>query len=430
MSVVLMSKRDLNRIDILARLESGRLTPGAAAALLRVSERQVYRLMRRFQDGGPAGIADRRRGKPSNNRLPDVLRDQAIALVREHYADFGPTLAAEKLADRHDLRVSRETLRSWMIQAGVWRPRAARKRFHQPRHRREHVGELIQIDGCAHRWFEDRGPPCTLLVFVDDATSRLMALGFVPSESTFAYFEVLRRYLEAHGKPVAFYSDKHAIFRVNSKEAQGGDGMTQFGRALDELTIEIICANAPQSKGRVERCFGTLQDRLVKELRLAGIDTPEAGNAFLPGFLEAHNARFAKTPFSERNAHRPLTERDNLDEVFAWREERTVTQSLTLQYDQTLFLLEPNAVTRPLARQRVMVCDYPDGRLAIKHKGRELPYRVFDKRQRVNQAAIVENKRLGPVLAYIAERQKELDMSRSKRAPSRRGQAAGLFKVG
>ena len=430
MSVVLMSKRELNRIDILARLESGRLTPGAAAVLLQVSERQVYRLRRRFRDGGPAGIADRRRGRPSNNRLPDGLRDHAVTLVREHYADFGPTLAAEKLADRHDLRVSRETLRSWMIQAGVWRPRAERKRFHQPRHRREHVGELIQIDGCAHRWFEDRGPPCTLLVFVDDATSRLMALGFVPSESTFAYFEVLRRYLEAHGKPVAFYSDKHSIFRVNSKEAQGGDGMTQFGRALDELTIEIICANAPQSKGRVERCFGTLQDRLVKELRLAGIDTPEAGNAFLSGFLEAHNARFAKTPFSERNAHRPLTERDNLDEVFAWREERTVTQSLTLQYDQTLFLLEPNAVTRPLARQRVMVCDYPDGRLAIKHKGRELPYRVFDKRQRVNQAAIVENKRLGPVLAYIAERQKELDMSRSKRAPSRRGQAAGLFKVG
>ena len=182
MSVVLMRKRELNRIDVLARLESGRLTPGAAAALLRVSERQVYRLMRRFREGGPAAIADRRRGRPSNNRLPDVLRNQAVALVREHYADFGPTLAAEKLADRHDVRVSRETLRSWMIQAGVWRPRAERKRFHQPRHRREHVGELIQIDGCEHHWFEDRGPPCTLLVFVDDATSRLMALAGMPPE--------------------------------------------------------------------------------------------------------------------------------------------------------------------------------------------------------------------------------------------------------
>ena len=269
-----------------------------------------------------------------------------------------------------------------------------------------------------------------LLAFVYYATSRIMHARFVPTESTFDSFTATRAYLERYGKPVAFYADKHAIVRVNSKEAKGGDGMTQFGRALDELTIEIICASAPQSKGRVERCFGTLQDRLVKELRLASVDTPEAGNAFLPGFLEAHHARFAQAPFSDRDAHRPLNERDDLDEVFAWREERTVTQSLTLQYDQTLFILEPNEVTRPLARQRVTVFDYPDGRLAIKHKGRELPYRVFDKRQRVNQASVVENKRLGPVLAYIAERQRDLDMSRSKRAPSRRGQAAGLFKVG
>ena len=232
MGMVLMSKRELNRIDILARLESGRLTPAAAAELLRVSERQVYRLQRRFREDGPAGIADRRRGRPSNNRLPEVLREHAVSLVRQHYADFGPTLAAEKLEERHALRVSRETLRTWMIQAGLWLPRAERKRFHQPRHRREHLGELIQIDGCEHRWFEDRGPPCTLLVFVDDATSRLMALGFVPSESAFAYFEVLRRYLETHGKPVAFYSDKHSIFRVSKEEAASGDGMTQFGRAL------------------------------------------------------------------------------------------------------------------------------------------------------------------------------------------------------
>src|SRR4051794_409418 len=199
MSVVLMSKRELNRIDILVRLESGRLTPGAAAALLQVSERQVYRLRRRFRDGGPAAIADRRRGRPSNNRLPDGLRDHAVTLVREHYADFGPTLAAEKLEGRHDLRVSRETLRNWMIQARLWLPRAERKRFQQPRHRREHLGELIQIDGCEHRWFEDRGPPCTLLVFVDDATSRLMALGFVPSESTFAYFKAPSRILRYSG---------------------------------------------------------------------------------------------------------------------------------------------------------------------------------------------------------------------------------------
>src|SRR3954468_3508427 len=183
-------------------------------------------------------------------------------------------------------------------------------------------------------------------------------------------------------------------------------------------------------QGRVERANGTLQDRLVKEMRLAGISTIEAGNAFLPGFLEDYNRRFAKEPRSDKDLHRPLSEHDHLDEAFAWKEDRTVSNSLTLQYDHVLFILEPNAVTRPLARQRVTVFDDPDGRLAIKHKGLELPYRTFDKRQRVNQAAVVENKRLGPVLAYIAERQKELDMGRSKKAPRRRGQGASLFKVG
>jgi hypothetical protein len=431
MTVIAMSDKELDRMQVLRDLSTKQITVSEAAGLMRLTRRQVFRLAKRYRQDGPAALISRRRGRPSNRSHPAAVRTEALALIKANYADFGPTLAAEKLATAHDLRLGVETLRQWMRAEGIWKDRKQRlPRVYQPRYRRASLGELIQIDGCEHWWFEDRGPQCTLLAFVDDATSRIMHACFVATESTFDYFRATRAYLERYGKPVAFYSDKHAIFRVNSKEAQGGDGMTQFGRALDELTIEIICANAPQSKGRVERCFGTLQDRLVKELRLAGIDTPEAGNAFLPGFLEAHNARFAKTPFSERNAHRPLTERDNLDEVFAWREERTVTQSLTLQYDQTLFLLEPNAVTRPLARQRVMVCDYPDGRLAIKHKGRELPYRVFDKRQRVNQAAIVENKRLGPVLAYIAERQKELDMSRSKRAPSRRGQAAGLFKVG
>ena len=206
--------------------------------------------------------------------------------------------------------------------------------------------------------------------------------------------------------------------------------MTQFGRALHQLNIDIICANAPQAKGRVERANGTLQDRLVKEMRLAGISTLEAGNAFLPAFMADFNRRFAKAPYSDKDLHRPLSEDDELDDVFAWREERTVSRNLTLQYDQVLFILEPNATTLSLARQRVTVYDYPDGRFAIKHKGLELPYRIFDRRQQVDQAAVVENKRLGPVLAYIAERQKELDMSRSNSAPRRRGQGKSLFKVG
>src|SRR5215208_8453258 len=429
MGVVLMSKRELNRIDVLARLESGRLTPVTAASLLRVSERQVYRLMRRFRDDGPAGMADRRRGRPSNNRLPDVLREQAVALVREPYADFGPTLAAEKLADRHALRVSRETLRSWMIRAGVWRPRAERTRFHPPRHRREHLGELIQIDGCEHRWFEDRGPPCTLLVFVDDTTSRLVALGFVPSESTFAYFDVLRRYLETHGKPVAFYSDKHSIFRVSKEDAGGGDGMTQFGRALAELNIEIICANTASAKGRVERAHATLQDRLVKELRLAGISDLEVANAFLPNFIETYNSKFARAPAHDRDLHRPLAGMNDLGDILCWRETRRVSQQLVVHYNRMKFTLHPSEITARLVRQEVEIYDFPDGRLEIRWKGLPLPYAVFDKLQRVSHAAIVENKRLGEVLAWIKERQDAQPAPSGDRGgPRRSSQKSGLMK--
>ena len=175
MGMVVMSKRELNRLDVLAQLNSGRLTARAAAELMAITPRQTYRLLRRYRDGGASAIADLRRGRLSNNRLPEVVRDHAIALVRERYADFGPTFATEKLAERHDLKVSRETLRSWMRQAGIWMSRAERKRIQQPRHRREHIGELVQIDGSEHRWFEDRAASCTLLVFVDDATKQTIS---------------------------------------------------------------------------------------------------------------------------------------------------------------------------------------------------------------------------------------------------------------
>jgi hypothetical protein len=416
---------------MLRDLDERRTTVAQAATLMQLTRRQVFRLAKAFRACGPEALVSRRRGRPSNRRYPERLRNEALGLIREHYADFGPTLAAEKLAERHGLHLARETVRQWMLADGLWTDRQQRLRpVHQPRYRRDCVGDLVQIDGSEHGWFEDRGPRCTLLVDIDDATSRLMHLQFVHTESTFDYFQATREYLQMHGKPVAFYADKHATFRVNKAGAVSGDGMTQFGRALHQLNIDIICANSSQAKGRVERANQTLQDRLVKELRLAGISTMEAGNAFLPTFMDEHNRRFAKAPRDERNLHRPLGPTDDLDEVLAWKEERTVSNSLTLQYDKVIFILEPTAITRGLARKRVTVVDYPDGRLAIQHNGVDLPYRTFDKLQQVNQAAIVENKRLGPVLAYIAERQKERDMSRSKKAPRRQGQRNHMFKVG
>jgi hypothetical protein len=296
-----MSKQEFSRLEVLLRVQSGRLRVADACALIGLRRRQVFRLLRGVRQDGATSLLSKHRGKPSNHRLPAEFRTLALSIVRERYVDFGPTLAAEKLAAHHGCKISRETLRGWMIAAGLWTDRRHRLPSpHQPRRRRECLGELVQIDGSEHAWFEDRSGMCTLLAFVDDATSRLMQLRFVASESAFDYFRATRSYLETHGKPVALYSDKHGVFRVNNKDAVGGDGITQFGRALSELNIDIICANSPQAKGRVERAFGTLQDRLVKELRLAGISTIAAANAWRPGFIAEHNARFGRAPRTPR----------------------------------------------------------------------------------------------------------------------------------
>jgi hypothetical protein len=408
MGLITMSERDLRRIEVLSKVIAGRMTMVSAAHVLALSERQVRRLLDRIQTGGAASIRHKAIGRPSNNRINDGIRDYAVALVRESYADFGPTLATEKLAERHGLQVSRETVRNWMVDAGLWLSRKQRRTFHQPRLRREAYGELVQIDGSEHRWFEDRGPACSLLVFVDDATGRLMQLRFVRSESAFTYFEALALYLKRHGAPIAFYSDKHSVFRVAKKDAKGGQGMTQFGRALCELNIEILCANSSQAKGRVERMNRTLQDRLVKDLRLAGIDTMDAGNAFLPDFMEDYNARFAVVPARSDDLHRPVNlAPDRLSDILCKREQRYVGSQLTFSYERKRIMLEETDVTRGLVGKYVETYAYADDLLDVRWRGYSLPYTVFDKDQRVTHAAITENKRLGDVLAYIKERQDE-----------------------
>ena len=433
MAVLSMSDGELRRLEVLRDVDRGGLPVGAAAQLLERSERQVWRLLKAFRAEGAPGLISKKRGRPSNRKTSEAIRSAVLWIVRQNYADFGPTLAAEKLAGEHGFAFSSETLRKWMIAEGLWLDRKQRRRrVHQPRHRRECVGELVQVDGCKHWWFEDRGPQCTLLVFVDDATSRLMHLQFVESESTFAYFHAARAYLEAWGKPVAFYSDKHGVFRVNHPGALGGDGMTQFGRALHALNIDIICANSSPAKGRVERAHKTLQDRLVKELRLAGAASLAQGNALLPGFIADYNVRFAKLPANSKDLHRPLRDGDDLEDAFAWKEERTLSQALTLQYDKVLFIVEPSEQAKTAIGKRVTVVDYPDGRLSIRYRGVELAYRTFDKIRQVDQGAIADNKRLGAVLAMIRDQQQRCEPGhRSQRAPRRRDQRdARLFKVG
>lgn len=264
--------------------------------------------------------------------------------------------------------------------------------------------------------------------FIDDATSQLQHLQFAASESAFDYMRATRAYVDQHGKPVAFYSDKHGIFRVYkpSRKAEQPP-MTQFGRALAELNIDIICANSSQAKGRVERAHKTLQDRLVKELRLQGICDIGSANMWLPTFVAHYNSRFAKLPRSDHNMHRPLAQYEDADAALCIKEKRTVSHQLTLQYDRMHIHLDETEKSRALQRKEVMVHDYPDGRLEVVHEGDALPFTVFDKVRRVEQGAIVDNKRLGEALAYIAELQKERPSLRAKSAPRRRGQANSAF---
>jgi hypothetical protein len=352
--------------------------------------------------------------------LPAGLADRAIALIRQFYADFGPTLAAEKLRERHGVVLGKETVRQLMIAAGLWVARRQRTApVHQPRSRRSCLGELVQIDGCEHAWFEDRAPPCTLLVFVDDATSRLMQLYFAPTETTFAYFEALRGYVHCHGKPVALYSDKAGIFRATRDSVDFGRAVTQFGRAVFELNIESWCANSSQAKGRVERAHLTLQDRLVKELRLHGICSLEAANAFTPHFMADYNTRFAKPPRSGFDAHRPLRDDEDLDAIFTWRLQRKVSQALTLQHERRIYLLQDTPETRTLIHRYIDVWEYPDGRIELRADGRVLPYARYDRLSQVNTGAVVENKRLGHALQVAQLIQAQRDDRRISHGPSR-----------
>lgn len=405
MGWVLMSEREVHRVEVLSGVVAGGMSISEAASVLCLSDRQVQRLIKTFREDGAVALRHKARGRPSNNRSREGLRELTLAIVRERYADFGPTLAAEKLAERDGVKVSRETLRKWMVEDGLWLSRSQRRVFHRPRLRRECYGELIQIDGSDHRWFEDRDAPCTLIVAVDDATGAIQEMRFVPSESTFAYFEMLAGYLRSHGKPVAFYSDKHSVFRVAKSDARTGHQTTQFGRALLELNIEILCANSSQAKGRVERKNRTLQDRLVKEMRLDGVIGMKAGNDWLPGYILRHNRQFARTPARPDNLHRAVTESpDRLNDILCWRDERYVGQQLTFSYERRRILLEETEVSRGLVGKYVDTYAWADGRFDVRWKGFSLPYRVFDPdQQRVTHAAITENKHLSAALAYAKE---------------------------
>jgi len=389
-----MSNREITRLEVMQRLQGKSLKQHEASRMLGVSVRQIKRLFRAYKACGPSGLVSRRRGKPSNHQLDPKTVQKAIDLICEHYRDFGPTLAHEKLTEKHELWLSRESVRRIMIAEGWWKPKRAKKpSVHQMRERRACFGELVQIDGSDHDWFEGRTPRCTLLVYIDDGTGQLLELWFVPEETFFGYCEASRHYFERYGKPVAFYSDKHGIFRVNQPRPLGTtSGLTQFGRAMQELDVQIICANTPQAKGRIERANQTLQDRLVKELRLRGISDIDSANDFLTEFRQDYNRRFAVVPRSNHDAHRPLLKSENLDIILTHQKTGTLSKNLTVQSKGVIYQIQSNRPDYALRNAQVTVCENAQGEVTILYKNKPLAYTIYQKSPR--QAEVGDTKTL------------------------------------
>jgi transposase len=417
-----MSAKELSRFEVMQRLSKKQMSQQEAGRILDLSTRQIKRLLQAYRAKGAAGLVSKHRGRKGNNRLPEDVKKRALNLLKTNYQGFGPTLAHEKLVEKDHLKLSDESVRQLMIAEGLWKARKAKKVVvHQLRERRACFGELVQIDGSPHDWFEGRAERCSLLVFIDDATGKLLQLCFVASESFFSYAQAAEVYFRQQGKPVAFYSDKHGIFRVNVPSTGTGAALTQFGRAMQELDIQIICANTPQAKGRVERVIQTLQDRLPKEMRLRKICSWEAGNAYLPEFLADFNTRFAEEPRSDVNAHRPLTPKDDLARILSWQETRSLSKNLTLQFYNTVYQIQSKRPAYALRNAQVTVCLNANEDISILYNGKSLPFTIY--KQQAQQAEVVSTKQLD-----LALQAKRLPPKPAPDHPWRKGFATPLSK--
>lgn len=347
--VVQMTQKELFRHHIFEKLVNKELTQKNAAEILRISDRQVRNILKSFKAKGVKGLISKKRGKSSNRQKEASFKREVLTLIRERYDDFGPTLAAEKLEELHSIKVSNETLRQWMMRANLWIPNIKHKKRHLPRQRRVCFGELIQADGSKHHWFGEDLPTANATVFIDDATSRLTSLYFTKAETLEAYFRALKIHLQAYGRPLALYTDHYAVFEANNKV-----GTTQMQRALSLLDVELILANSPQAKGRVERANRTLQDRLIKEMRLRGITTIEGANAFAPTFIEMYNKKFSKEPMSAVNTHRPVEGYD-LERILCRQETRTLLSGSIFQYKKTFYKVQDLKDVRRMEGRKVEV---------------------------------------------------------------------------
>jgi len=390
MEDIFMTTKEAERLRLLKNHSDGIISLVDISKLLGISYRQIKRVWKDFKKYGEKALISKKR-KMRNRSFDPRIKEKILSLINTHYSDYGPTFLSEKLLEKHNIKVSKETVRKLMINCGLRKSKKQKKvKVYQRRKRRSCFGELEQVDGSPHAWFEDRGPYCTLLLAVDDATGEITSARFEEEETTEGYFYLMKSYLQVHGKPVCLYSDKYGVFQVN--HGKDRSKLTQFARAMKELGIKIIAAHSPQAKGRVERKNGVLQDRLVKELRELGISTIKEANKFLPIYIEKHNKRFGKVAASSFNAHCALEDKQYLDQILCRKEGRKISKNLEVHYKNDIFQIQaPNRINR-LRGVGVQVIEKMDGDILIEYNGELLEFILYEEFNR--QPKIVDHKEL------------------------------------
>lgn len=380
-----MTKKEVNRYAIIKKLINKEINGTHASELLKLSIRQIKRLKIRVNRNGPEALIHGNRGKPSNRRIPDEEREKIIELLHKHYPDFKPGFASEKLDEKHNIKRDPKTIRQIMINEELWKPKIKKKKeYHSWRQRKACYGEMQQFDGSYEHWFEDRGPYCCLLASIDDATSIPTKAKFVFDEGVFPVFDFWKEYLEENGKPYSIYVDKFSTYKMSQKVAlENHDTLTQFQRAMKELSIEPISAHSAQAKGRIERLFNTFQDRLIKEMRLANISTIEQGNKFLKEvFLPQYRARYSVEPRSNANLHRILNqkERTRLDSIFSRQYVRVIKNDFTISFNNQWYQILKNQPVTICKKDTIIVEEHLDNSIKFKLRGKYLNHQIIPER--------------------------------------------------
>lgn len=409
MAEATLNSKEQEKLTIIQSAIDGKITNAHAAKQLNVSVRQIQRIKSEVKKNGSSAIIHKLKGRESNHQLESSIREKAIQTVRENYSDFKPTFASEKLHEHHHITVHPQTLRRWMSKAELWKIRHKKQReYFAFRPRKDYFGELQQFDGSYHYWFENRykdieGNPIEvcLLASIDDATGKITKAAFTPHEGVVPVFLFWKAYVEEQGKPLKIYLDKFSTYKINHKAAVDNSELkTQFQRAMGMLRIEVIFANSPQAKGRVERSFQTLQDRLVKEMRLAGITTPQEGNKFLEEiFIPQFNDKFTVIPAKTGNVHKSLlqAEEEHLNHIFSIHEARRVNNDFTIQFKNNWYQLTEIQPTTVRPQEIVLIETWLDGTNHIILKNYELAYLLLPekpKKQRIKQPIILTTHKL------------------------------------